>query len=414
MVLDDTSPQAGSQPADNNPGNTQSSSSQSSSPAVPISLKLKPELVVQPDLFTLYFGFFGTRNWKENVAFDLSARLETVWYMANRSPTQEEMDAFTVHSSRKTYYDRMGIPVGASLATALMYNNARKSPLFPHGASPAEWVQILRTVAVTDKATFRNALVKGGFKALFMMSAGAIVSHGIGLYSQTKGMLTDPRLRTFFNDMRQSSPEEVRQRKLKAVGDRVQRLRAGQEAVAVHFPGDSDSGNAYGDNEQGQNPYGSSPLASDPPQYDTSYNTTQPEQYNDSTKQRRPQTYNNTQPQMPQPSSGSDFFDTSDDDASPTAPEYRNANANNAPAGSSWARVRQQNAPGIQPRAQWGRNQTPAPTESPYDNAPSNQDRYTYGKMRDKEQARAEFDRMMDAERNASTDETPKNKEWWS
>lgn len=388
-------------------------------------MKLKPELVVQPDLLTLYFGFFGKRNWKNNVARDLTGRIESVWLLANRSITQEEMDAFTVHSSRKTYYDRIGVPAGAFLATALIYKNARQSPSFPQGASPAEMLQILRNLAVVDKVAFRQAMVSGGAKALFMMSAGSIFTHGLGLYSQTKGMLTDPRLKTFFDDIRDTNPEEIRKRKMQAVGERVQRLRGEKEHVTVQFPGDSDNGGAYGDNVQDQNSYGASP-ASDSPQYDTSYNVNQSEQYNDngSTGQqssvasisRRPQTYDNAeqQPSASQPSTGMDFFSGGvDDDASPTAAEYRNTNADDAPAGSSWARIRQQNASGSQARAQWGRNQSSAPAES-YDAGPGDQDRYSYEKRRDKDQAQADFNRMMDAERSASTDESPKNKGWWS
>lgn len=111
----------------------------------------------------------------------------------------------------------------------------------------------------------------------------------------------------------------------------------------------------------------------------------------------------------------SDFFGSTsddDDDASPTAPEYRNTNMAGMSTGSAWDRIRQQNSaqssrsPPRQAPMQWGQSQEQSPR--PTDDLPSNeQERYSYDRRREKDQAQAEFDNMMEAERNASSEAHP-------
>lgn len=420
MVLNDTSPQVNSSQPQNGSRNPQSPS-----PFRSTTLTLNPELVVKPDIFTLYVGFLGSRMWKKHVSSDLSASLQGLWVLSNRTLTREQIDALTVHSSRRTYYDGLGFSTGAALTTGILYRDARKSPYFPRRASPIELVRNFYSFALHDRAGLGRAMFSGAVKGLAWMTASAMLYHGLGMWTHAGGIAGDPCLKDIFDNLNRSNPEEVRKRKLQVTNERLQRKHDGRGPFVIQFPDASDQGGAYGDIEQGQSSYGASP-ASDSPSYDTSYSTNTSEQYSGLAGQqpsvgsvsRNPQTYSNAEHEIPasQPIFGADLLSGSSyDDASPTAAEYRNtADTDGAPAGNSWARIRQQNAPGSGSRAQWGRSQPPTPADSAYGSASGEQDRYSYDKTRDKEQAQADFDRMMEAERNASTDESPKSKGWWS
>ena len=438
MVLDDASPQAGSGPAASPSRNSASRVPSGPNPALAryFPVKIKPELVVQPDPMTLYLGFLGSGNWKRNVARTITDRVENVWLLTNRAPTQEEMDAFTTHSTRSLYYRRIGLPLSTCLGTAWLWHQARKAGNIPGDASPQRLLSMLRGYASNDSVGFRQGVAAAAFKMLFITTFGTMMSHGAAFYSDTKSVLTDPRLKNFVEDMTRATPEDIRRRKLQAMTERARNMRSGQQDIGTQIKDGLGQGNSYGDSDQGQYSYDASPSASDSPQDDTSYDTTQSKQYNGSDDQsrsapnvtRRPQVYGNAAGQQEpasQPSSGSDFFfGDSGDDASPTAPEYRNTNMDGSSGGNAWDRVRQQNAgpssqsgPARQSRTPWGRSQPPQPTppsESPYNELPNEQDRYSSERRLEKEQAQADFDRMVDAERSASTDTQPQSKGWWS
>lgn len=421
MVLDDASPQEGSYNTGNVSDYTRSQGPPGQNPALAryFPLKIKPELVVQPDLFTLYFGFFGASNWKRVIAEALTERVENTWLLTNRGPTQDEMDAFTTYTSRSIYYRRMGVPLSSFLGTAYIYNRLRRIQNIPQKATPVQLLAALRTFAQVDRQGFRSMMAKQAFKMLFITTTGAIVSSFAGMWSDTKGVLTDPRLRQFVEDMKGQKTEDIRRRKLEAVNERVRRVRNGEQDIRRQVREELGGAGGY-DQGVDQDPYSYENTAS-MSSAGSDYSTSQYSQQNGSTGQPRPTTDASRRPQMyggatasrgmgnGQPSSGSDFFfGGSDDDASPTAPEYRHTNADGSPAGSAWERIRRQSGvPGPQQASasssrmqQWGQSQNAADSSS-YSSSES-QDRYDYDRRREKEQAQADFDKLMEAERNAT------------
>ncbi|KAJ5587183.1 uncharacterized protein N7459_002948 [Penicillium hispanicum] len=430
MVLDDASPQA-SPPGIANA----SSASPTNQPAALLKyfpVTLKPELVVQPDPFTLYFGFLGSWNWKRKVAETLSWRVESSWVLTARAPTQEEMDAFTTISTRSLYYRRVGVPLSSFLGTAYLYNQARKSPHFPRAVSPAQLVSALRDFSVSDPALFRQTAGSAVFKMIFVTFAGGIISSAAGTWSDTSSLLTDPRLQQFLADMKQQKPEDIRRRQQQVTVDRVRRLRSGEPSIGDKVVQEVDQVGGYRESAgQEQDGYDNLATTSTSPASETSYNTTgydggydsteasmgQPGSASEALRNRPPQRMSGAPSRS---SSSTDFFfgGSDDDDASPTAPEYRYTNPDGSPSGSAWARIRNQSAGTSrptqtqQPRTQWGVSQTTR--DGPSASAPSNADRYENEQRREKEQARADFDRMMDAERNASSDEPSRSRGWWS
>lgn len=434
MALDDASPQAGSYTGGNVSDSTSSQGPPGQNPALAryFPLKIKPELVVQPDLFTLYFGFFGASNWKRVIAEALTERVENTWLLTDRGPTQEEMDAFTTYTSRSIYYRRIGVPLSSFLGTAYLYHQARKMPNVPPKATPMELFASMRAFSQANKQAFRTMVAKQAFKMLFITTTGAVVSSFVGLWSDTQGVLTDPRLRQFVEDMRGQKKEDIRKRKLEALNERVRRVRGGEQDIRRQVREELGGGGGY-DRDVDQDPYSYDNTASVPTFSEGDYSASQYHQQSGSMAQsrttpetaRRPQMYGGAPASRgmgsEQPSSGSDFFlGGSDDDASPTAPEYRRTNPDGSPAGSAWERIRRQSGvPGSQqPSAnssrmqQWGQSQTGADSSS-YSSSES-QDRYDYDRRREKEQAQADFDKLMEAERNAANVGPSRGRGWGS
>lgn len=428
MAVDDASPQARAYPDNHARANPQTEQSLGPNPAMArnFHLQVRPELVVKPDLFTMMFGFFGRRNWERSVAYTMMERVENSWLLTGRSLTQDELDAFTTYSTRTLYYRRMGVPISSFLGTAYLYYKVRKDAGLPPNASPASLFAILRNQARVDKAGFRSMIAASAFKMLFITTTGAIVSGFTALYSETTNVIVDPRLRGFVEDMRGQKPEEVRQRKLKAASERARRMRGGEKDIEGYIVEELQHPGSHPEqSDQDSYAYESTPSGSD-----MTYSTPENDQQTGSAGRERPVAeaprrswgyggqVASQQGASGQSSADSDFFlDGKDDDASPTAPEYRYTNPDGSPAGSAWDRLRRQNAgqssrapPSQQPRPQWGQQQD-SPNSPSYTPA-GDRDQYDSDRSREKEQAQADFDRMMEAERNLSSSGSPQNRGW--
>ncbi|KAJ5690446.1 hypothetical protein N7462_004838 [Penicillium macrosclerotiorum] len=428
MVVDDASPQGSSYPGSNDPVNPTSQSSVSQNPAMASNFHLvvKPELVVRPDAFTKLFGFYGNYNWERHVAYALMERVENTWVMAGRSPTQDEFDAFTTQATRALYYRKMGLPISSFLGTAYLYNATRKTAKLPTTAGPQEVFKFLRNYAVTDKAGFRGWISSSAFKLLFISMTGSIATSFWALWTEAQVALQDPRLKEFVEDMRRQKPEDVRKRKMQAASERVRRVRDGERDMRGQVVAEIEHPGSHAQDGD-QDPYASSNAisATASSDNDTSYGTAQTYEQSESASAqrpgpeapRRPWGYSaQSAPQQPsnESSSGTDFFfgGSNDDDASPTAPEYRNTNPDGSPIGNAWERLRRQNGIQSSPPAQpqWGQSQGYA--ESPTYTPSGDRDRYDHGRRSEKEQAQADFDRMMEAERNAAAEASPPRRGW--
>lgn len=416
MVLDDASPQAGAYPDTPGRAGPQEKESLGPNPAMASNFKLqvKSDFVVRPDYFTLVFGFLGRRNWERTVAYTMMERVENSWLLTGRALTQDELDAFTAYSTQTLYYRRMGVPIASFFGTAWIYNTTRKNLSLPSNASPTTVYTALRNFAKADKAGFRSTLASAAFKMLFITTTGAILSGFAALWTETRSVVTDPRLRGFVEDMRGQKPEEVRNRKVKAASERVRRMRGGEKDIEPYIIEElRHPGSHVERNDTDSYAYDNSPTSSsvdDGMVYATSDESSSASQQQSMTATPRRTWGSSTQAgpartgSAGEPSGGTDYFlSGNDDDASPTAPEYRNTNPGSSTSGSAWDRLRRQTgsqpsrAPPTQESApQWGQQQDSGSS--------SERDMYYANQEREQNQAQAEFNRMLEAERQISND----------
>ncbi|KAB8077953.1 hypothetical protein BDV29DRAFT_32112 [Aspergillus leporis] len=361
------------------------------------SLTINRDLIASPDPFTLYFGFFGSWNYTHKVQSNILRRVENARVLIQRLPTQPELDAMVTHSSRSLYQERIGAPIGFFAGAAQLYVQARKSEQFtrywptPTGSSTeggkgqmpsvGQILEAAKTFAAAEPAVARRAVFVTGFKLLFWSVAGATMTSVWAVYNETKNTMADERLKQFLADLKRQKPEEVRQRQMESRGRRAVGEQAGDVVVEADR---GDYGSGYPGDGNGQSSDGS-------------------------VAERRP-VLEPVGGSGVEQSRGGNFFD--DDDASPTAPEYRtNRNLQASyQQGSAWERIRQQNA--SSGAVQSSRLDTSGQQSPQWDSwsSPSSES----DKQREREQARAEFERLLDAERNVtqSSESDGRNKGW--
>lgn len=421
MVLDDASPQA----YDTSSRQEGQNAIQNNANSSITHYQIKPEAIVTPDLFTLYFGFAGQWNWQRTLVNTLTERVENARVLVQRPPTQDEMDAFVTHSSRSLYHGRIGAPLASGLAMARMYSQARKTDYYKamvpgaeEGKLPSakQLMQGVTRFAKADPTAFRSVAAASVFKLFFWTLTGATMSSIYAVYNDTVATMSDPRLVNFVKEVKQQKPEEVRKRKVDAAQDRYrqnqQRMMSqpqeSQQPSEMVADQASDGTTESHEQQDYSAMYGSN---AEPITPSRSYD--RPTQ----TESTSSAWYGGRKEQDPV----SDFFD----DASPTAPEYQTPrNINTTPQPSqpafqrgAWQRIRQQNSNGVSnPQGQeYYRGQSEGWNAQSQSNSSNGQDTE---RQREKEQARADFERMLDAERNMSSDNlgNGKNKGWgrWS
>ncbi|KAJ9489970.1 hypothetical protein VN97_g3264 [Penicillium thymicola] len=414
MSSDNASPQAG-QP--DNSSNDSSRALPGHNPAIAKynKVKLRPESIVKPDLFTLYFGFFGTAAWTKRVANTVNERVENHYVVTARPPTQDEFDAIVEHGTKCLYYGRMGIPISSFLGTALLYRQARKSPMFPRDPTPAALFSTLRTMWVDT--TFRANLGSAAFRMAFIMTLGIMASNAYAVSRDAMHTLTDPRLKWFIEDLRKANPEDVRKRKVQAANERRRSMHSGEQDVGSRIMGTS-SGYPGGEEYQQEQASDSYPQ---PNSYSEYVNSNDTKGNSQSTSYESPTSGldagavwargRNTQSES---RSALDIMD--EDDASPTAAEYRNTNIDGSPTtGSAWDRIRRQNAAARQPRQQPDMSQpSPNPYSSSAEFGQTDQEKHASSQKTERDLAQAEFDRMIEAERNTGSEGSSRNRGWGS
>jgi hypothetical protein len=370
-------------------------------------LKLRQETIVQPDLFTLYFGFFGTTVWKQRVVQTVTERVENHYVLTERSPTQDEFDAMVEHGTRCLYHGRMGLPISSFLGTALLYSQARKSPLFPRNPTPASLLNAIRNMS--SDPGFKGTLGTAAFKMLFIMTLGSMISSGYAVSQDAMHMLTDPRMKRFVEDVRKAKPEEVRKRKIEAATERLRSRRRGEQDVGSQVMGTPGYAGDYGQEQT----YESTAQPNSYSEYvssDNNQGSSQAASDDSSTSGLNAGAiWARGRGSQPESKSALDIMD--EDDASPTAVEYRDTNIDGSSSGSAWDRIRRQNAGGrVQSRQQPGAQ----PSMNPYSAGfgQSDQEKYDFNQKTERDQAQAEFDRMIEAERNTGSEGSPRNRGW--
>ncbi|KAE8375690.1 hypothetical protein BDV26DRAFT_9124 [Aspergillus bertholletiae] len=353
------------------------------------SLYIKRDLIANPDPFTLYFGFFGRWNYDRKVTANVLRRVENARVLIQRLPTQDELDAMVTHSSRSLYQERVGAPLGFFGGSALLWTQAKKSELYPayfpkagpegKMPSPGEIVEAAKRFVAAEPTVARRAVFVTGFKLLFWSVAGATLSSVYAVYNETKNTMGDSRLKEFVADLRKQNPEEVRKRQMESRGRRS--VGEQQGVVEMDQGGDHASEYSGGDVQSAGVSVPDHRPVLEPVGAGGRWGADQ--------------------------SRGGNFFD--DDDASPTAPEYRTDKGAQAgySQGSAWDRIRQQN--------------TSAPTQPSHQDASNQQSQSDSwssplsesDKQREREQARAEFERLIDAERHMGQESAREGRRGW-
>ncbi|KAJ5279229.1 hypothetical protein N7478_004601 [Penicillium angulare] len=400
MVLEGASPQAGS------------FSNESPSTGAPIrqatnhpqsllgGLRIKPEFIEHPDLFTLYFGFLGNRSWQKSVGRNIYDRLQGTWVLTGRTATQEELDSFCANSTHALYYGRIGLPVSLIAGGVWEYRKAARQTA---DLTFAQRLTTMLSIARADPSAFWPQAARTGFRVFWIGSCGWMLSTVGSTWTGMTDLLRDPKLAQWRHDTKGQKEEEVRKRKLEAAASMSMNVN-GKREVVERLRRDL-SGDSGFDETQTPEPeqYSYDAPAANQSTYDSpaSGYQSQSSRYGSAPAQRS----------SSQGESSTDFFlGGQDDDASPTAAEYRNTNPNGSSM-STWDRIRAQNAP---PRSQaparqsstsgWGQAQAQSP---PADDVPVGaRDSYDVDRRLEKDQAQADFDRMMEQERNASGEPT--------
>ncbi|KAE8356791.1 hypothetical protein BDV28DRAFT_65524 [Aspergillus coremiiformis] len=338
-------------------------------------LVIKKDLYAKPGLFALYAGLLGRSNYHRKAEAEIRKRTENLSTIIQRPPTQEELDAIVTHASRRVYQARIGAPMGFFVGVATMSWQAQNSETFrryflspgPDSKAPSESEiprLVERFVASEAKLIKRTAFTAAA-KLVGWTMAGWTLSGIYALYRETRDGVSDPRMQSIYTDIRKQDWREIERRKKEAWAQRSGVQQKGVVETEQH--GDYGSEYAGGDG--------------------------QPTRM--SIPDRRPavEPVGGTGVLGADDSRGAGFFD--DDDASPTAPEYRTNKGSQGTQGSAWEQIRRENAAStpVQP----SRQPATSPQSSEWDSWSFSSENE---KQREREQARAEFERLLDAERD--------------
>ncbi|KAJ0422908.1 hypothetical protein BJY00DRAFT_279071 [Aspergillus carlsbadensis] len=367
--------------------------------------QVRPELIRKPGPFTLYLGFWGTASWRAAYASFLAIRLQGSSFEVDRALTQPEVDAHVESHDKIVSNLTRGIPLGFFTGGAKWFLYEGMYKHFLHYAPPAgqPGMTPLRRFAEGSKQLFRFnrehakllciSLVR---RVVLYTTVAGIAFPLVGGIMATQQLLRDPRMAQHVEDARKVSPERV-----KALRGQAEKERAARQARAIKErlaqrnqaqPSEEPAPQHEGYDQSGHEMDSvrmNSATAPSTIAYPSSMTETAPAARTSSYGYRAPAEQNK----------GTGFFDD-DDDASPTAPEYRGtARRDNATPGQggAWERLRNQSQSGIPSGSGSASAGGSAWTQSEASVAASDS-------QRERERAQAEFNRLLDAERNQSSD----------
>lgn len=254
-----------------------------------------------------------------------------------------------------------------------------KKPLFRPGAAEP-WEREM------SKAFFRTALARWFF---YPLSCFALTSTWATM-TYAWATAKDSRLKGWMKDLDAFRQKGMRER-IQAVNEHYQEKQQQGQAQGTGSSWEPDLTESSGDYQS----TGTATSMETPSTGDWKPQTLPDQSYNQQ-QQQQPYRY----PREPEPTKPGDFFD----DASPVAPDYQTESPPQT-YGSAWERIRQQNMAG-------GLNQ-PQPRLRPQPVSETQRfDDYGSSKEREREQAKAEFEKMLDAERNMSNDSSGRDGVW--
>ncbi|PYH97985.1 hypothetical protein BO71DRAFT_480728 [Aspergillus ellipticus CBS 707.79] len=360
---------------------------------------INPSLIAKPDPFTLYYCFLGKSGWNLKYQKSLAIKCHFAENVLKRRLTQDEVDAFTTHNTRYVYQTQTYHPYFTLAGSYILYRRARRSPYwdvcFPEKSkSPVHDPKVLLQGA-KNFIQFGSGYGKAAWAFFFMgwvYISGEIFGAAMAEGTQAKAMESDPRLKEYVARAKAKQSELLNKMIHPPSGGEKSQGGAEESSSGFESEGHTFERSAEDDytntNNSNISTAGSSTSSSSP--FSSSSDWTWPKSTSSNTSESSQST-------------GRDFFD---DDASPIAPDYRSEESQ--PQGSAWDRIRNQS---LNPGA---RREQPGPFGS--SSASSSSNPVSEG-LTEHQQKQAEFDKLVDAERNMSSDRADgsdkKNGGWW-
>ncbi|KAL4756477.1 putative endo-1,3(4)-beta-glucanase [Aspergillus foveolatus] len=366
-------------------------------PVLAPGVKLDPKSICHPGLETLYIGFFGTRNYHRAVVRRLAHKLEIGSAIVNRPLTQDELDFYVETISQATSNNRWGLITGVEfgMLTGLVLGQRKKE--FQQYAPPLDanrpaiftrYVETLKAMRVADPAVFQRTIMSLCKTTFIGGLCGWFVGSAYAMSRSAAAASTDPRIKQHREEFMKVDQRVAERRRRAAMVARVQGAQGKLEDDLYNQEGLYQGGFEESSSTTTSQPADTS--ASPTIQSQTyPLNTPTESQSTPAWPTPHPETYSSSVPTSGQSKDGT-FFD---DDASPIAPDYRDTNT--APQGSAWERIRQQNQ---------NPSYNPSVTQPQYQRAPLAAEATGNDSYRERERAQAEFDRMLEAERNQHSD----------
>lgn len=267
--------------------------------------------------------------------------------------------------------------------------------------------------------SFRSVVVTSAWRFFTAYCLGGTLSGVVASIIQENNLSSDSRLEGYFDEKNKQNPEDQRKRYKQLAKERAHAFQMlgqekGRRSIQATGQPSADVSGGHGQD---------SDTSITPPNSYSEYTSSDNSQSSYSSLSNQPDApvqftgplwARGTQPQPAnEQSSGLDFID---DDASPTAPEYRDTNIDGSSTGSAWDRIRRQNA--VRPSPAPQQSAMPQSSQNPSNSAQNNQT--TQGDLNgsdqwsEKDQAQAEFDRMVDSERNAGNEKSSWSRGWGS
>jgi hypothetical protein len=360
--------------------------------------QVKPDLIRKPDLITLYFGYWGKDSWRRTYGSFLLNRLRDGSLQVDRRLTQSEVDAYVETNNGLAANYRRGMPLGLAFGATkwFVYEGNYKHPLlFASAELPyfRRFAEGTKTLFRMDPALGKQMLVSLGWRTFVYTVVGGFGMEIAAVIIMGTQILRDPRMQQFHTELKTHSPEEIKARREQAHKERMaQQTRIFRERTAEQRNQAAQSQSSEETSPQNGG-YDESTYTIDTSSIDsaTASDNTPPSETG-TAPATRTSNYGSRAPA--EQNKGTGFFD--DDDASPTAPEYRGiGRRENASAGqgSAWERIRNQAQGGIPSDSGSASSSGSAWNQSEASVAASDS-------QRERERAQAEFNRMLDAERN--------------
>ncbi|KAL3481267.1 hypothetical protein BJX99DRAFT_181551 [Aspergillus californicus] len=331
-------------------------------------VRFRPDLIARPGPWVMYAGFFGQRSWAKNLTEELSLAADLKRVQFSHPLTQPEVDWLVEGYSRQLYNRRAVLLAGWQIGLAHVYFTERRISrrLIMANAPHDQAMSPLRRFFVGLSIVYGNGTVP--FRAIAgttVKKLGLWVVNGwvLGIVYGTLGLrMMDPRVKESVLQSNHLSAEEKSKRGAQYSKIIAWHSMLGQRPNKHVAPGDfTASGDTDEQSWEGASSSNDSPASSTDTPASPTVGTS---------------TYGYRVPPESE-STGTGFFD---DDASPTAPEYRGTTGpSSSGQGSAWDRIRRG-------------DQYQAPTQYTSPGAAGNDNT-------ERDKAQADFDRMLEAER---------------